>query len=198
MLTTEALRASSYEGWVAWVNGQPIFEAVPLNPRLAQLAPGAATQMTRQPGRNVMDWDDVPNERIDLLEVYFDRGFRKEQPALMIAKNPGADLCFFQMKTTGMVVNVGVLAHAQHRGQERTGVHGYRIGYFDRKQNFSMMWEVQRGVWQPKEYPIVGHPCWPRPHGYGLNPTIMGLTESDVPSVPVPGDEDGKGLIAGS
>jgi hypothetical protein len=70
------------------------------------------------------------------------------------------------------------------------------MGYYNETLKFAQMWEVKRGVVQPKEYPMVGHPCWPRPHGYGLSPVVMGLKDSDIPSVPSVGGGDGRGLAS--
>jgi len=186
MITTEALRASSYEGWVAWLkDGSPIFEAVPFLPKLKQAIAGGLEFAYRKESRNTMDWIKVPFKQIDRLELYFDRSAGRPQPAIMLAREPNAELRFFQMKMGSLVVSAGInVLGNDGNGQMRTGIVGYRIGYYNEQLQFSQMWEIRRGVKQIKEYPVVGHPCWPRPHGYGLNPVVVGLTDGDVPPLP--------------
>ncbi len=195
MLTTEALKASSYEGWVAWVDNSPIFEEVRSLPKLAQVMAGGSQPSYRRGSHNTMDWTQLPFERVQMVQLYFDRALGRKQPVIEMAREPNADVRFFQFKRGGVVVNAGMNAPAGH-GQHRTGVQSYVMGYYDRARKFAQMWEVRRGVLQQKEHPIVGHPCWPRPHGYGLNPRVMGLKESDVPPLPTERGDDGQGLIS--
>jgi hypothetical protein len=177
------------------VNNQPIFEAVPFSPKLIQAMPGGVEYSYRRESHNTMDWSKVPHDRLDRVELYFDRAFKRDQPAIVLERVPGAKLRFFQLKMGSLVANAG-LNVAEQKGQVRTGIVGYRLGYYNETLGFAQMWEIRKHVWQIKEHPIVGHPCWPRPLGYGLAPFVLGLTDSDVP--PAPGGNaggDGKGLI---
>ncbi len=193
MLTTKALALSSYEGWVAWVDGIPIFEKFDTAPRRIKLIPGATDGDQRAAARNCMEWPDLPHDKVQRVELYFDRAQRHlEQPRLSLMKEPGADLRFFQMKMSGVVVQTygfknkvpeaKLSSNELHRegypmGQHRLGIIGYRIGYWNRRAEFAEMWEVVRGQIRTR-LPPVAHPCWPAPHGYGLAPRVVGLTEA--------------------
>jgi hypothetical protein len=185
----ESLAASGYEGWVAYVDGSPIFEARPANVSLAQLIPGAVDQV-RAAARDTVEWRDLPQERVQAVELYAFHGHWGEQPILRIDREPGfPQMRFIQMKLRGLIVPT----HGA-RGLERTGIAGYRIGYYNPPRaeydlleltpQYRSQMDPAGGFRPPGAPPLKGHPCWPRPHGFGLAPHTVGLTEDQVPSPP--------------
>lgn len=212
MYTQEGLaRDSTYEGWVAWVGGQavcapdgtllgydgttPLFEAVPHNPLMAQVAGGLQDRAPQGGDRQSVDWKDVPQERVVMLELY---AFREErrggggrfdcgQPVISILKQPGRDLRWIQFKRGGVLVPTTVGPDSEPIGQQRTGITAWVMGYWDRSVGHAEMWEVPRvGAWPPKlELQGANHPCWPRPWGFGLSPHVLGLMPEEVPTAPL-------------
>lgn len=167
MTTPESIAASDYEGWVAWVDGSPIFERVPWNPNLLQIVTGASEQAVRFEDRNTTEWRDVPNQKIERFELYFDRAHWQNQPVIRMDREPGHHAVrFIQLKLGGLAVGGNLL-------QRRLGLIGYRIGYWDPLRNVCEMYEYLRNGKMTK-LPIVGDPCLPRPHGHGYAPVVMG------------------------
>ena len=167
MWTPELIAASDYEGWVAWIDGSPIFEAVPWNPKLLQLAPGMTEQAVRFDDRQTMDWKNVPGEKVERFELYFCRQHWQGQPVLQMDRQPGHHAVrFVQLKLGGIAVGANL-------EQSRLGLIGYRVGYWDPIRNVCEMYEYLRNG-QMTKLPIVGDPCAPRPHGHGYAPVVMG------------------------
>jgi hypothetical protein len=198
------LAASDYVGWCVHVldgasNVVPIFEHVSFadslskgGAGLAQPIAGAFLLPHRREDRQTMKFENVPHTRAQRLELYFAR-HKLEQPAVKIDREPGADVRFFQMKMGGVVVQSGAGGRTgDGPGQQRLGVAGYRVGYWDRRHNKAEMVEVKANG-EKRLIGPVKHPCLPRIElpggelspdgGFGLNPTILGLTEADVPSL---------------
>jgi len=51
----------------------------------------------------------------------------------------------------------------------------------------AQLWEFPaRGGKRPPDLEFSGrnHPCWPRPLGFGLHPTVLGLRQEDVWPLP--------------
>lgn len=194
MLSPQAIAASSYEGWVAWVDGIPIFEEVVESPRLAPLSNGHARER-RPADRNVMDWSDLPHEKLRCVELYFDRALIRAQPRIRIDREAGADLRFIQFKRGSLSLpsvsgvpgglSADELARAGYPlGQTRSGVVGYCLGYWDRRRGFTELICVKRGEPHNFRPPPRGHPCWPRPYGFGFAPAAVGLNPAAVPDLP--------------
>ena len=141
MIIDESLVPDGYEGWVAWIDGVPIFESVPHNPKLLQLAPGMVQQLVRPEARSAMQWKRVPNQKIDRFELFYARDRIPKQPVIRFDKEPNANVRFLQMKMGGLLGNVPL----------RLGLNGYRVGYWapERKHpkggiGFCQMWEIRR------------------------------------------------------
>jgi hypothetical protein len=142
-----------------------------------------------------MDWWELPHEKLQRVEVYFDRTNRpKPQPVISITRDEGADVRFFQFKFSGVVAQAcgdnkelpgpGELYRlGVPTGQARLGVRGYFMGYWNRKGGFAEMIKVERDVPGWIRFEPVAHPCWPKPHGYGLAPYVVGLTPEQVPAM---------------
>lgn len=185
-----AIEVTGYEGWVVWLfdEDDPIFEAHDEGGRgLFQIRDRTRRRAHRPESRRVMDWktlrETVPHHRIRRLALFFARGRGIEQPRVFIDRLPGdrhAHFRFFQMKSAGVTVS----AVGDGMGQERTGIVSYRIGVWDPKAGGAHMVEVTR---TGKEHHQLdgGHPCWPKPFGWGFAPFVLGLTEADVPEPPV-------------
>lgn len=159
--------ASGYEGWVAWIDGSPIFEAVPVQSMLAPVASGLHVTATRPMNRAVREWKDLPNGQIDQLELYFARDKFPGQPVFRVWREPGSDVRMIQMKLGG-VVFMGT-------SQQRLGVIGYRVGFWNRHQMLCQVWEFRRDG-SRIELPPVRDPTLPRPEGYGYAPHVVGMT----------------------
>lgn len=192
----EALRLSEYEGWVAWVDDDlPLFEARPPRPDLAPLASGADEQH-RRADRQTIDWDDLPHERVEELHLYFARDRYDTQPIVRLVRWPDAPMRWIQMKMRGLQAQAMVVPREerdQDAGVQRTEIQGYRMGYYnpamlgvtgppDMRYSPTLIIEVTRE--EVRQAPHNCHPCWPRPHGLGFAPKVLGLTADDVPSPP--------------
>jgi hypothetical protein len=168
-----SLRDSDYEGWVAYVDGSPIFEAAPFEPRLAQPVIGAHVHPYRPAGRNVIEWRDLPHERVHRVELYFCRQ-RYQQPVIRMDRQPGnVQLRFIQLKLGGLVLESGVGRDITGGGPRRLGIRGYRIGYWNPATNECELFEIT-----PRERLHLGkrrHPCELPPRGFGLAPHVVGL-----------------------
>jgi len=179
-----SLAESDYEGWVAWVDSVPIFEFTRRVYGQFQVAPGLRQPSYNQPGRTCMEWKDLPKDRVQRVELFFCRerrpnGQHYKQPVAIMPRPLGrADIRFLQMKMGAVVVGM-----SGSRGQERTGVNGYRLGYWDPKAGTCQLHE-----WTRVKHTYLGergHPCWPKPLGFGLNPGTVGLTAAEVPDPPL-------------
>jgi hypothetical protein len=196
-----SLAYSDYEGWVAYTAEGPIFERVPFSQAsakggygLAQPIPGAVLPTTREADRNTVEWRDLPHDKILRVELYWAR-HRVEpsrQPVVRLDRPVGMNVRFFQFKTGGVLIQGGQSSGVPvshnvfkdlSRGQERTGIIAWTVGYWDKDNGEAKLVEVtkteiiQRGP--------VCHPCWPTPYGFGLSPQAVGITEADVPSMGV-------------
>ena len=206
---TDTLRHSEYMGWVAYTgDGVPIFEHVPpgntggftgvsrsdFRAGYVQPTPDALVLPQRELARNCLNWDMLPHEKIHRVEVYFGREHipPEQQPAIHFEKKrPEADVRFFQRKQTAVIVHAGggLLGPGDMAGQQRTGIHWYRLGFYSIGEQVAGMVEVSRkpykiaGRWEPVfEFPGVRNPTWPHPngepfdvtrHGYGINPDTI-------------------------
>ena len=172
MESAHSIVESDYEGWVAWVDGHPIFEAVPWNARLLPLVAGARELPTRFGGRQTMEWKRVPAEQLTRFELYFARAVYPNQPVIRFDREPGGDVRFIQMKMTGALVTTPA----------RLGLIGYRVGYWQRGRRhpkgglgFCAMWEVYRDG-RIIELEPVRDPFAPKPEGHGYAPAVLGLS----------------------
>lgn len=195
-----ALRSSDYVGWVAYVDGHAIFEAVPNGVRLATPMAGGLTLPHRPSDRHTKDWKDVPRHRLDRLEVYWLRDAfpPDEQPIVQIDRPPDRRIRFIQFKQGGVLVPGGAATHRRRHeleeelsraaGQRRTGILSWTVGYFDREKQKSELWKLvpanPNHAAQVFHAGPVRHPCWPRPgdgepfnerrHGFGLARELIG------------------------
>lgn len=179
------IRDSGYQGWVVYVDGSPIFEAVPHQPRLLQPARGSIVLPPRRPDRNTMEWKNLPHDRVHRLELYFARHRLTSQPAIRIDRQPGnPDMRFLQSKLGGVAIGAGA-GNSRDRldvGQQRLGVVGYRVGFWNPAANECRLFELTRDT--TRDLGSVLHPCWPAPLGFGIAPWVVGLTEEQVPPAP--------------
>lgn len=161
---------TDYEGWVAWVDGNPIFEHVEYNPKLLPLFDDANALEYRGKSRNTLDWKDLPHDRITRVELYFARERYANQPVWRADREPGLNMRFIQMKMGSIVVATDMVN--QIVGQKRTGAVGYKIGFWvpDRKE--CQLWEITRT--DLKHLGNVSNPCAPAPNGFGLSPSVVG------------------------
>lgn len=172
-----------YWGWVAWAGETPYFEANPQvasMDRLAPLIPGGESLPIRPESHNVRQWKDLPHDELTRVALFFNREqYDGGRPALVFETAPGSRLRYIQMKAAS------VLWSTQGGGQQRTGVFGYRMGYYDMINRRCLMWEVNRrdGVveWGECEHPCLPRsPGWspgmpiPRGFGFGFNPRVIG------------------------
>lgn len=199
MITMEGIADSGYEGWVVWINDggstpTPIFEANPLNVNLPQIRAGGKALPQRGIERSVMDWKDLPQEKIMRAELYFYPQVYN-QPACRFDREPGnVNVRFIQYKMAGAFVNAGVADDPRIRsegtgGTTRAGLFGYRFGWWDMAKNISGLFEVT--LEHVKDLGVRGHPCHPRPgrfealnlkrHGWALGPHVVGITEKEIP-----------------
>ncbi len=198
------LAPSDYIGWVAYVDGVPIYEHVPNlqastkgGGEMAQPVAGALLMPYRKIERNCMDWKQVPYDRVQRLEIYFGREWispRNQPPIRLDRGNPA--LRFIQFKRGAIIVQAGAGAGFDGGGQMRSGVLSYIGGYWDPLHGRSELWEVGRTPTpngQMLHQMTEGHPCWPRPDGFGLGPHTVRLTEADIP--PIPGANDGAAMV---
>lgn len=168
MLTPESLAASDFEGWVAWIDGTPLFERVPHNPTLLGLVAGARETATRRADRATLEWRDVPADRVDRFELYFGREHWPDQPVIRIDREPGHHaLRFVQMKMGGLVVGADV-------EQGRLGLVGYRVGYWDPLRRVCEMYEYRRNGTSRRTIVATTDPFAPRPAGLGLARETVG------------------------
>ncbi len=188
MIVAPDIAASNYEGWVAYANGSPIFEAVEKNPYLKPLAPGVA-EAIRPRDRTHVEWRDLPHPQLQAIELYAFREVYGIQPIMRIDREPGnEELRFIQMKLGALQFGPGIA------GQQRTGVIGYRIGYWNPVRFECDLIELTRehrkqmdpaGEFRPEgSPPLKTHPCWSRPRGFGLGPHTVGLTAEQIPAEP--------------
>lgn len=190
--------AAGYEGWVAWVNDGgpipvPIFEANPIIPTLAPLIRGAKRLPVRPVERNVKMWDALDQTKIQRLDLFFYPTVY-DQPAWRVDREPGfTHMRFIQMKMGGLRINAyegdpreteGLLS----TGVARTGLTGYRVGYWDTLRNISEIYEIT--LMHRTSLGVRGCPCNPRPrenetldikrHGWALSPHVVGMTQEEV------------------
>lgn len=182
-MTPEQLRAAGYQGWtVTLLDGSRLYEAKPWRPGRYQVVGG---ETFRLPDRSTVEWLDVPQLRIRSLECYFDG---KE---VGLVRQEGADdMRFIQYKRGAITVEAGagdtrdMAGH--HPAPMRTGPQSYYIGCFSPSGQWARLFELRRGLPDPLErMPMVAHPCWPLPHGWGLAPVVIGLRPEDIPPPPV-------------
>lgn len=164
-----SIRDSDYIGWVAYVDGQPIFEAVrrPVGAyQLAATAPDAPIH--RAEDRRTMQWRDLPHERVERVELYWARG-QLSQPAFRIDRAPDCHtMRFLQMKRGG----ISVPTQAGER-PTRHGLVAYVIGYWDPARPLAELWEI--GDREVRKLGAVKDPWAPKPEGFGLNRRAFGL-----------------------
>jgi hypothetical protein len=201
--TQESIASSGYEGWVVWLDGTPvrnpggvllgydnsipIFEAVPHNPHLLNIAEGTGQeQEVRAISRQTMDWEDVPHDRINTLEYY---GFRGawDQPVCTITKIPDHRVRWIQFKCAAMIVQTVILDDSRGdetgHGQQRTGVTAVVLGYWDQTVGEAKMLEFKRNGSKGDiiEFSGRNHPCWPKPLGFAIGPHVLGLNDFPAP-----------------
>lgn len=179
-----SIAESGYVGWVATLtDGSVLFEAVP---RATSAMPGAVTKSRRPEDRNVIDWRDVPHERISRLEVYGFHDHYSEQPLIRLDREPGAtDIRYCVLTMAGLAVST-----AGRKGVRHIGVSGWRVGWFNPARGEYDIWEIRKSgrrrlapdgtVLRPDGPPLKGHPCAPRPAGFGIAPHAFGLDGRQV------------------
>lgn len=188
---SQSIAESLYVGWVVWIDGNPVFQEVPVNFKLHQTVYGGLAVKNRRADRNTVDWRDLPHAKINRLEVYGFHEHYTHQPLIRIDREPGAvDLRYACMTMQGLAFGPGIV------GQARTGIAGWKVGWFNPARKEYDLWEIRRDhrkrlnpAGSPQYLPensnsCKGHPCWPRPYGFGIAPYVFGLTEEDVPSPP--------------
>jgi len=168
ILMNNNIAESDYEGWVAWVNDDPIFEHVEYNPRLLPIMPGSVSLEYRGKSNNTIAWKDLPHNKLTRVELYFAREKFQNQPVWRADREPGLDMLFIQMKLGSITLSTNKL---ETRGQQRTGLIGYRIGFWVPGRRECQMWEITRS--NIKYMGNVKDPCAPKPIGFGLNPDII-------------------------
>ena len=193
------LRESRYIGWVVYVDGVPIYENVPSfqasttgGAGFAQPISAGLVLPNRQMSRNCLQWDMLPHDKIQRLELWFgwDHTAPQNQPVVRLDRM-GPDLRFIQMKRGAVVVNSGFAHNLPQDGQMRTGVQSYTVGYWDPIPNITELIEVKRlrdqitGASAITRRAVRGHPCWPMPHGFGLAPETVQVVSDDVPPAPL-------------
>lgn len=203
---TNAIRASDYMGWVAYVEGCPIFEAEP--PYIGPLnTRGGLIVQPRPYDRTTMDWDRLPHEKVTRVELWYGREFEWiSQPLVHLICNPGDDVRFICYKQRALVQHTAATMKrdpddpdrlVMHTSSvERTGVTAYRIGFWDRPKSVCRMFEACANREEILTCLLCGeavrhcnclpvsHPCWPRPWGFGIAPGVVGLRLDQVPSPP--------------
>lgn len=199
MYNQDSLKASSYEGWVAWIDGSPVinpttqgimgydgctalFERVKEDYKLQSLVYGGKTLETRVEDRQTIDWKELPHHRVRVLELYAFRDLYPNQPLIQISAQPNHDIRWIQYKRGGLVLHT----HGDS-GQQRLGISSWVMGYWDRTAGQAELWDypARGGKVEKKDFSGSNHPCWPRPLGFGLSPAVLGLKDSEVPQVPV-------------
>jgi len=198
MITTETIAGSGYEGWVAWIDEGgsvpvPVFEAIPKINSLSPLIKGAKELPIRPVERGIQLWESLDQTKIQRLDLYFYPTVY-EQPAWRVDREPGFEhMRFIQMKMGGIRVNA-FEGDPREAGDQvdaataRTGIYGYRMGYWDLKRGISELWEIT--LMHRKCLGVRGHPCNPRPqinetsdlkkHGWALAPHVVGLTQQEI------------------
>jgi hypothetical protein len=152
---------------VAWVYDEPIFEHVEFNPNLLPLLSGAQMLEYRAKSHNTLEWRDLPHDRLTRVELYFARERFPDQPAWRADRELGLDMRFIQMKMGSIVIDSTGMD-----GQKRTGIIGYRMGFWIPSRKECQMWEFTRNG-----YEYMGNvkdPCAPRPEGFGFAPHVIG------------------------
>lgn len=215
-----SLARSDYIGWAAYVEGTPLMEHVAYleglsggGNGLAQPVPGALVIPPRPLARNVVKWRDVPQRQVERLELYFARHVvpPSAQPVVRLDRPAGTEVRWIMFKSGGAVLrSVAVSKDVPKaalrdlpeawRGQERLGVTAYTVGYWAPKLEEAQMVEVRRNIQSPRDilhHGPVRHPCWPRPHGFGLTPEAVGLQAHQVPSPPNAPEDMVGGIISG-
>lgn len=197
----------NYVGWVAYVGGQPatmpdghgghmtawqggtpIFEAVRKDPSLDSVLPGARDQARRQAGRRTLEWEDLPQDRVVRLELYFARDVW-DQPCARLDRAEGfagdSRWRWIQYKHRSKVVP----AHRESilDGPTRTGIQKWTVGCV---RPMADGWGAVRVEFDPstgeqRQEEIRAHPCWPTTAGgWGLAPHVLGLDPDEVPDPP--------------
>lgn len=202
LVISNQLKYSDYIGWVVYVDAVPIYEHVPYFQSAASTGGGVYAQgladalllPNRPEARNCLDWALLPHAQITRVEVYFGREWcpPHKQPTIRMDRM-GPALKFIQFKRGSILVNAGVTRerHSLGAGQIRTGCTHYIAGYWDPVPNITELITVGRNI-----HPITGdipmtreavkgHPCWPRPSGFGLAPNIVRLQPEQVPAPPM-------------
>lgn len=214
MYTQEGLaRDSSYEGWVAWVDGHAVmgpderilgydkctalFEEIKHQPELTALVRDSKVRTPRASSRQTIEWKNLPHDRVVMLELYAFRdtyrhggAFGVGQPVVSMLRPYDHDVRWIQFKRGGVIVPSVSHRDQERGGQRRTGISAWVIGYWNRTIGQAEVWEVPAagGKWPPKlEFQGINHPCWPRPFGFGYAPHVLGLAEEEVPSAPLLG-----------
>lgn len=191
LAVSRSIAESGYIGWVVWIDGAPVFERVPVNFKLVQPTATALLPQTRPESRNTVDWKQLDHARIDRLEVFGFYEHFTQQPLMRLDRGPGMHgIRYCCMTMQGIAFGPGMI------GQRRTGIAGWKVGWYNPHRSEFDLWEITRKhrkrlnpEWSPtyrdeRSQPCKGHPCWPRPYGFGISPHVFGLAERDVPSSP--------------
>jgi len=190
---SQSIAQSGYVGWVVWIDGAPVFQEVPVNLQLYATVYGGTTIAPRRRDRRTVDWKDLDQTKIERLELFGFHEHYTDQPLMRIDRQPGAtELRFACMTMQGLAFGTSIV------GQVRTGIGGWKIGWYNPTLKEYDMWEIKRDSRQrmnpagsPTHLPnngnaCKGHPCWPRPYGFGIAPYVFGIKDSEVPNPPAP------------
>lgn len=207
MISQASLAESDYEGWVAWLDGRPVYAdgaggpfigydaCVPLFEEVPSAAPyrstvaGVQDRKARPGGRQTMVWDELPHARVMCLELYAFRDVYNwggphgnGQPMIQLTRTPGHEVRWIQYKAGGLTLP----AQGAEPGVRRTGIFSWTVGFWDVTAQEVATWELKKTGGEPVKtlLPTGCHPCWPKPLGFGLAPHVLGLTPEDVPPHP--------------
>jgi hypothetical protein len=183
------IAGAGYIGWVVWIDGSPIFQSVPHNAKLAQASSSAYVQPVNRADRNTVDWKDLPQAKLSRFELYGLREFYPKQPLFRMDRPPGApEVRWTCLTMQGIAIGTG----GGLFGQTRTGIAGWRVGWFNPALDEFDLWEITRkhrrrmspaGDYLPNDGPALkGHPCAPRPRGFGLALDVFGKPGIKPPS----------------
>ena len=189
---SRSIAETGYTGWVVYIDGSPVFQEIPKNFQIASTVYGGLEIAPRARDRRIVDWKDLDQTKIHRLEVYGFHEFYTQQPLLRVDREPGAkELRYACLTMQGLAFGPGIV------GQARTGIAGWKVGWYNPTIKQYDLWEIKRDsrkrlnpagspkYLHPESLACKGHPCWPRPHGFGIAPYVFGLTERDVPQPPV-------------
>lgn len=168
----EHIAASDYEGWVAYVEGSPLYQAVDRPKKAPPIIESMDQGIYRPEGPRTLSWKELPHAKVHRVEIWM----REESQGPLrfrLDRSPDNPHMRFILMNVGAVV----ADQAGGTGQRRLPpLRRYRVGYWDPRRPLAQLWIVQRGA-QIEKYGACTDPFAPRPKGWGLNRTALGLSE---------------------